>query len=150
MNEQPISKNIDITPERYFELIAKTEEELDNNAIYLLQIENFNKKINNFQELAEEGMLTEPSASILAEYNNLTRALLRKENRTAQEDEIVSRIVPEQIDENQNNIVQMRTRTKKNQHYMPTNKAGHIDAVIILIMLLNIGFIIAMTILGNR
>lgn len=150
MNEQPISKNIDITPARYFELIAKTEEELNSNAIYLLQIENFNKKINNFQELAEEGMLTEPSASILAEYNNLTRTLLRKENRTAQEDEIVSQIVPEQIDENQNNIVQMRTRTKKNQHYMPTNKAGHIDAVIILIMLLNIGFIIAMTILGNR
>ena len=150
MNEQPISKNIDITPERYFELIAKTEEELNSNAIYVLQIENFNKKINNFQELAEEGMLTEPSESILAEYNNLTRSLLKKENRTALEDEIVKELAPEQIDETQNNVVQMRTRIKKNQYYTPTSNAGHIDAIIILIMLLNIGFIIAMTILGNR
>ena len=149
MSEKTLSNNENgISIERFFDLIAMTEEEINSNAIYMLQIEEFKHKIKNFQEWEEASMLTEPALSLLQQFNQKARALLNKENRTVQEDEIVQQLTFDS-DDVQENAVTM-SRVKKKQANVPTNKAGHIDAVIILIMLLNIGFIIAMTILGNR
>ncbi len=152
-NETKTEAILDINT--YFEIIAKPEEEVKeflkdpkNNILFT----NFESIIEDAKELEKGGILPESATFIFPKYYEYVSALKEKENRTPREEIIVTKYYNEmkEKEEKDNNIVPMRTRTKENNYYKPTSKAGYIDAAVILIMLLNIGFIVAMTILGNR
>lgn len=156
MNTNETETNVILPIDQYFEIIAKPEEEVKN----ILKDHQTNRAFNNFEALIlqakglEKGEILPESANfILPRYYQKIFELIEKENRTPREEILVTQYYNEMKpqEEQKNNIVPMRTRTKeKNDYYRPTSKAGYIDATVILIMLLNIGFIVAMTILGNR
>lgn len=163
MNTNETETNIILPIDQYFELIAKPEEEVQEflkNPKNNIAFTNLEYTIQKAEELEngnnkehEEGILPESANFILPQYYQKISELKEKENRTPREEILVTEYYNEMKtqEEQENNIVPMRTRTKeKNEYYRPTSKAGYIDATIILIMLLNIGFIVAMTILGNR
>ena len=158
MNTNETETNIILPIDQYFELIAKPEEEVQEflkNPKNNIALTNFEYTIQKAEELEngndkehEGGILPESANFILPKYHQKISELKEKENRTPREEILVTKYYNEmeQKEKQENNIVPMRTRT----YYRPTSKAGYIDATIILIMLLNIGFIVAMTILGNR
>jgi len=163
MNTNETETNIILPIDQYFELIAKPEEEVQEflkNPKNNIAFTNLEYTIQKAEELEngngkdhEGGILPESANFILPRYYEKISELKEKENRTPREEILVTEYYNEMKtqEEQENNIIPMRTRTKeKNDYYRPTSKAGYIDATIILIMLLNIGFIVAMTILGNR
>lgn len=155
MNKEA-KQNIILSVKEYFEVISWPEEKVEeflsdpkNNIAFT----NFKDTIRMAEELDngngidnEGGILPKSAGSILQEYQKEIAKLLEKENKTTREEALISKYYKEPEQE----VVPIRTRTKENNYEMPTNKAGYIDATVILIMLLNIGFILAMTILGNR
>lgn len=164
MNTERERETIEIGMEEYFRLIALPEEELqqilESDATKKVAFDRFEKYINQCEELEngngidhEGGLLPDSAKPILNLYQQyITTKLKEKETRTPREERLVEKYCKEQnqTEDDKNNVVPIRTRMKEQNYYTPNNKAGYIDATIILVMLLNIGFIVAMTILGGR
>ncbi len=124
-------KNNLITTEEYFEILNKndlTPEELRKKAYF----EDFIKRCKKY-----EAYISPAAQSILSEYNSKTMALDSKENKTIYEENVLKDFQAAFED----NLEINKTKKRK------LVKAGYIDASIILAVLLNVGFIIALSLL---
>lgn len=161
MNTNEQKTNVILSVEEYFKAIALPENELEEflkNPKNNIAFTNFENHIQMAEELdngngidQEGGILPDSASFVLQQFHQKVSELIGKENKTPREEALVKKYYKQETTEERENIVPLsRTRTKEKEYYTSTNKAGYIDATIILIMLLNIGFIVAMTILGNR
>ena len=122
----------------YFELLKKdhlTPKELSQKNI-------FENRIRRCEEYSS--YISPATESIYSEYKKQMAALFTKENLTPFENEV---------------LIDYQTRlsetdkggsTEEDDYIKKLAKAGYINATIILVMILNIGFIIAMALLGRR
>lgn len=132
------SSNENFTVEEYFEILKKdifTSKEINQKNIF----ENYIKKCEEYSLY-----LSPAVESIYSEYKKQMAALFTKENLTPFENEV---------------LIDYQTRlsetdkggsTEEDDYIKKLAKAGYINATIILVMILNIGFIIAMALLGRR
>ena len=74
---------------------------------------------------------------VYSEYQRKLKELANKENNVITEYE--ERVPNENLEE-----------TEDSTRKLVKNKSGYIDATVILVIILNIGFIIAMALLGNK
>ena len=125
--------NKPIITEEYFEILSKQN----------LKPEDIVKKnsYENFIKLCKkyEPYISPAAQSILSEYNSRTMALDSKENKTAYEENVLKDF--QSVFNEEENLENNNGPVRK------LLKAGYIDASIILAVLLNIGFIIALSIL---
>lgn len=134
MNMNSQNNNL-ITSSEYFELLKKTE---------LTPIESSQKK--SFEDFIKqcqkyEELISPASQSILTQYNTKSLELANNENRTSHEEAV--------LEEFKNGFIQNENLTQEGPS-RKLAKAGYIDAAVILTIILNVGFIVAMTILGAR
>ena len=126
-----------ITVDEYFKLLDK-----DNLTIEEMSQKNaFKKFILDCQEY--ESLISPAAQSILADYNNKLLSLETKKNKTSHEENVLKEF---------QNTFQEQESNENKEYSGPTrnlSKAGYMDATIILALLLNVGFIIAMVILGS-
>lgn len=133
-----------VTVDEFFRLIALKEDTFKENTLYLAQIETFRTFIKSCQELEAQGLEPESSTSYLNDFYRHAVKLqqMQEEERTELQQEVI-KMVPEELLEKEKEMI--RTRNIK-----PSNNSGYVNAFIILVVLLNIGFILAMTILAGR
>ncbi len=130
------SENEIITVEEYFTLLSKTEE--------LTPKEIMQKKIfEDFITRCEENssLISPATESIYAEYKRKLASLVAKENPTPQEVTVITDFREKMESQEMN---QEASYTRK------LDKAGYVSATVVLVILLNIGFIVAMALLGNH
>ncbi len=141
MNSQP--NNI-ITPREYKELIALS----NPDPIQIMKIKNYEDFLNNCAYLEQKGLLPEAADSIVSENNMNTMELANKENRTLQEEKVVENFqnALDRDEEDYDNIINFE---KAKTRIRTIAKAGYIDVTFVLISLLNLGFIIAMSLISR-
>lgn len=124
-----------ITVEQYFNIL--NQESLKPEEI--VQKASFEKYIQMCRTY--ESYLSPAAQSILSSYNAHVMAMGTKENKTSHEESVLKDFQSafEKTDETLNQDGPVRTLTK----------SGYIDATIILAVILNLGFIIAMTMIGS-
>jgi len=123
-----------ITTEEYFQILGK--ENLSD--IERIQKERYEKHIKLSQQY--EDFLSPAAQNVLNVHNSRTMELGNKENKTLHEENVLKDF-QSAFESHQNNL----------EHEGPVRRlaqSGFIDAGIILAILLNVGFIIAMAILG--
>lgn len=123
-----------ITTEEYFQILSKE----NISDIERVQKERYERHIKFSQQY--EDFLSHAAQDILTTHNSKTMELGNKENKTSHEENVLKDF-QSAFESRQNNL----------EHEGPVHrlaKAGFIDATIILTILLNVGFIIAMAILG--
>ncbi len=121
-----------VTPQDYFQILSKEENLTPKERSQKMLFENFIancEKNRNLLSPAVEDVYLEYQKELEKLYNNSN--LVKKEKQ---------------------NIINFDLRKEEQKEYTRklTNKAGYINATIILVMILNIGFIIAMALLGNK
>lgn len=121
-----------VTPQDYFQILNKEENLTPKERSQKMLFENFIancEKNRNLLSPAVEDVYLEYQKELEKLYNNSN--LVKKEKQ---------------------NIINFDLRKEEQKEYTRklTNKAGYINATIILVMILNIGFIIAMALLGNK
>ena len=120
-----------ITPTEYFNISAKkekTEKEIED----LQTFQDFIKECETYPNHATPAM-----QDVYSEYQRKLKELANKENNVITEYE--ERVPNENLEE-----------TEDSTRKLLKNKSGYIDATVILVIILNIGFIIAMALLGNK
>ena len=138
MNQEVLDNKI--TPEEYFTILSQ---ERDLTPKEVMQKRIFEKE---FLENCEEHSyhLSQATEDVYGEYHNRMAALISKENKTLLEIEVLEKyqkwILERENKENNEEIVRK----------LSNDKGGYVNATIILVMILNIGFIIAMTLLGSK
>lgn len=138
MNQEVLDNKV--TPEEYFAILAQ---ERDLTPKEVMQKRIFEKEfLENCEKYSYH--LSQATEDVYGEYHNKMAALISKENKTILEIEAVEKYQKWVLDvENkENNEVIVRK--------LSNDKGGYINATIILVMILNIGFIIAMTLLGSK
>lgn len=133
-----MSKELDkiITPEEYYKELINKENKTPEE---LMKIQRYEQYIRDCQDLDNLGLLPESAQKNFTKHSSNIINLITKENKTEAEKKAI---------ENYQN----GTEVNKKELEVPTrklSKAGYVDATIILVVLLNIGFIIAMAILGR-
>ena len=138
LEEMNINNNT-VTTEDYFRILEQIEP--------LSPIDGSKKqRYRAFITMCENNLpfLDDESQQIYGEYKKELLRLYQKNNPTPLEKEEMevyeSRMNNVNTNEEEKGIGLSRTRSK----------AGYVDAVVILVLLLNIGFIIAMAILGSK
>lgn len=134
MNTQTNDKIISI--EEYFNILGK-ESKLD--AKETVQKEEMKNYLEDCQALEDKGLLPESARPSLAKYEQKMVELQEKEKKTQLEQ---AELIKFQAKEEQK-------QEEKEYGRVLNKKAGYVDAVVILVVLLNVGFIIAMAILGS-
>lgn len=127
-----------VTVEEYFSILAN-----DGNITpkEMMQKKRFEWFINNCEKNPD--LLSDATEKIYAKYKNHLASLSEKENQTQLEQDIV-------IDY-QRKVLEMGKEENEEEVYTrKLNKAGYVNATIILVMILNIGFIIAMALLESK
>lgn len=126
-----------VTVEEYFAILRKTE---PLNPVE----ESKRNRFKDFLLMCEKNALTldQDSRDICTEYRKELAKLYYKENPTPLEKEEM-----ETYEMKMNNS---NTDTEENGYQRSLLKAGYVDATVILVLLLNIGFIIAMALLGSK
>ncbi len=120
-----------ITVEEYFDLLKKTEELTNEEILQKKAFENFIEKCETHSEY-----ISPATENIYADYKRKLVNLSVIEDKTPQELDLVNNF--------QN---KMQENQEENNYTRKLDKAGYISATVMLIMLLNIGFIIAMALL---
>jgi hypothetical protein len=123
------------TTDEYFKILNQDK----LNPSDLTKKESYEDFIENCQKY--EDIITPATQSVLASYNSKLMNLSSKENKTSYEEEVVKNFKAPF----QNQAEAERT----NGPVRKLAKSGFIDATIIIVIILNIGFTIAMTILGR-
>lgn len=136
MNTDPMD-NIPTT-EEYFAILAKENDLTPKEVIKKRRFEWF---ITNCEKNPD--LLSDATEDVYAKYKNYMITLSEKENKTPLEQETVNGY--------QQKILEMGKEENEEEVYTrKLNKAGYVNATIILVMILNIGFIIAMALLGSK
>ena len=127
-----------ISVENYFNLLAKKSK---LEVIEEVQMNEMKRYLTYCFELEKKGILPESALPSLAKYREKINALQEKEA------EDLTRLESLEVENYQQSF-----HNQEDENYKRTlhQKSGYVDAIIILAALLNVGFIIAMTILGNR
>ncbi len=124
-----------ITPEEYSILIAK--ENLAPDEILMKDI--YERFIKDQNQLDEVGLAPVSSEKLASEHTQNVMSLLDKPEKTTHEEKVLNEL-KERLEKPVENIVEGDfTRTRK--------KAGYIDVAVLLVVILNIGFIVAMALL---
>lgn len=124
-----------ITTEKYFNIL--NQESLKPEEI--VQKESYEKYIKMCKQY--DGLISPAAQSILNDYNSRVMAIGTKEAKTSHEESVLKDF-QSAFENNEEQLSQSGpTRT--------LTKAGYVDATVILVILLNVGFIVAMTILGS-
>lgn len=128
-----------VTAEEYFAILASDGDLTPKDKMQKKRFEWF---ITNCEKNLD--LLSPAAEDIYAKYKNYLAALSEKENKTELEQGIVI--------EYQRKVLEMEKEENVQEEYTRklVNKAGYVNALIILVMLLNIGFIIAMALLGSK
>ncbi len=126
-----------VTVEEYFTILAK-EGNLTPKDI--MQKKRFESFITDCEKNPD--LLSPATEDVYAEYKKHLAALPSKENPTQYEKEVI-------IDY-QRKVLEMEEQNEQEAYTKKLDKAGYVNATIILIMILNIGFIIAMALLGSK
>lgn len=137
MNSQQLDNKTNqstITVDEYFSLCQANDLKTED----LIKKKKFEKFILLCQEYEQN--LTPEAESILKEYRNKQMALVAKQN--IPEDQKFNLMNFPNEEETVNNI-------EENAPVRKLSKAGYVDSTIILIVLLNLGFIVALTFLGK-
>lgn len=127
-----------ITVDEYFSLLAK------NDALTAEE----NKSKTSFEEFIRqcktyEDLLSPAAAEVYANYQKGLANIYSKPEHTPKEDTVIYNF-QEDIDKKNKEIDEERALTRK------LDKAGFVNATIILVMILNVGIMIAMILLGNK
>lgn len=128
------------TVSEYMQIISKKDEkalsseEESKKKVFEAYIEDCEFYENQF------GMLSQATSDIYHRYKDELRKLQQKEKPSKLEVEVLEKFKRKMENKNIDN-----NYTRK-----LTNKSGYINAIVILVMILNIGFIIAMALLGNK
>lgn len=125
-----------ITVDQYFRLVEKN----DLNPEEKVKIGTFETFIRLCKKY--ESLISEAALSVLKEYNSKVMSLANKESKNSHEENILKEF-NSSFEESSEKIVSVGAPTRK------LTKAGYIDATIILTILLNIGFIVAVTLIGR-
>lgn len=129
-----------ITVEEYIELL-NSENELTPQQI--IQMNSFETFIANCEKYS---LYLSPAAEkIYSQYKKELAKIYTKEKRTKHENNVLLNFEKKVLEMNNNENENSEEFTRK-----LTNKAGYVNAAIILVMILNIGFIIAMALLGSK
>lgn len=127
-----------VTVEEYFAILAKKDGLTPKDT---MQKNHFEEFITNCEKNPD--LLSPAAQDIYAEYKKYLAALSTKENQTQLEQDII-------IDY-QKKVSEMEEQEQEQDYTRKlVDKAGYVNATIILVMLLNIGFIIAMALLVNK
>lgn len=126
-----------VTVEEYFAILAR-EGNLTPKDI--MQKKRFEWFITNCEK--NQDLLSPATEDIYAKYKKCLVSLSLKENQTQAEKEIV-------IDY-QRKVLEMEEEKEQEYTRKLVDKAGYVNATIIIVMILNIGFIIAMALLGSK
>ena len=130
-----------ITTDEYFQLLSK-ENLSDIEKIQKAKYERYIKLSQQYEDL-----LSPAAQDILNKYNSKTRELVLKENRSIQEENKIKEF--QSILEAKQDSLKLVHNKKINSSMKNFANAGYIDATIVLAIILNIGFIVAMTFLGK-
>lgn len=123
-----------VTVEEYFAILAKKDGLTPKET---MQKNHFEEFITNCE--ANPDLLSPAAEDIYAKYKKYLAAISTKENQTPLEQGIL-------IDYQK----KVSEREEEQEYTRKLDKAGYVNATIILVMLLNIGFIIAMALLGRK
>lgn len=124
-----------ITTEQYFDILS--QESLKPEEI--IQKVSYEKFISMCRQY--DGLISPAAQSILNEYNSRVMTIGTKETKTSHEESILNDFQSAFKNNEENLSQEGPTRTLA--------KAGYINATIILAILLNVGFVIAMAMLGS-
>lgn len=124
-----------ITTDEYFNIL-KQENLKPEDIIKKVSYEKYIKLCNEYEEF-----LSPAAQSILNTHNSKTMELSSKENKTPYEDAV--------LNEFKSTFEQNQQQLNNDGPVRKLAKAGYVDATIILVVLLNLGFIIAVTIIGG-
>ncbi|MCI9280496.1 MAG: hypothetical protein HFJ02_06850 [Bacilli bacterium] len=134
-NNKTLSINDIITPEEYSNLIAKENLAPDE----AMKKDIYERFIQDQNELDEVGLAPVSSEKIASEHTQNVMSLMEKTEKTTHEEKVLNEW-KERLEKPAENVVEGDfTRTRK--------KAGYIDVVVLLVVILNIGFIVAMALL---
>lgn len=125
-----------ISVEEYFNLL--NQEEL--NEIQQFQKRRFENFIQNCENYLD--VLTDETKKVYADYQKGFSKLYTKENRTNHEENLLMSY--------ERKMEEIKTDEVCDEYTRKLSKAGYVNATIILVMILNIGFIIAMALLGSK
>ncbi len=99
----------------------------------------YERFIQDQNELDEVGLAPVSSEKIASEHTQNVMSLMEKTEKTTHEEKVLNEW-KERLEKPAENVVEGDfTRTRK--------KAGYIDVVVLLVVILNIGFIVAMALL---
>ena len=129
-----------ITVEEYIYLLNKKNELTPQEQIQVDSFENFIKNCEKYVSY-----LSPAVKKIYYQYKKELAKVYTKEKRINNENKNL--IEFEKLEENKR-VVEFETINPYTRKL--TNRAGYVNATIILVMILNIGFIIAMALLGNK
>ena len=129
---------MNITVNQYFILLEKDPSELKPDE--KIKIKSFNTFIRLCKKY--ESLISDAALDILKEYNSRIVSLTKKENKTTHEEQVLKEF-QSALENSNEEVLANNSPTRK------LTKAGYIDATVILIILLNIGFIVAITIIGG-
>lgn len=122
-----------ITLEEYRNLIAKE----NLTPVEMMQKEIYERFIEDQNELALRGIAPVSSEKLAAEHSQYAIELMNKPEKTTHEEKVL--ISFQERLENKKSMEADYTRIRK--------KAGYIDVAVLLVVILNIGFIVAMALL---
>ena len=128
-----------ITTSEYFNLLNK-ENLNPEDIIKKVSYEKYIKLCKEYEDL-----LSPAAESILKEHNSKVMELSTKENKTIYEDAVLKEF---QSTFEQNNEVSKTNDGPVRKRNLAN--AGYVDATIVLVILLNLGFIIAMALIGAK
>lgn len=124
-----------ITTEQYFNILNK--ESLRPEEV--IQKESYEKYINLCKQY--DGLISPAAQSILSDYTSRLMSIGAKENKTAHEETVLKDF--------QSDFKNNEEQLNQNGPTRTLAKAGYVNATIILTLLLNVGFVIAMSLLGR-
>ncbi len=136
MNTQQ-NEYIGVTTERYKELLEK-EKTTPLTIAEMAEKKEYENYFAARDDLDKKGILPTSAQEEHSKETMMAMEFANKETRTPSEENIVQLTFKEQ---NQNQELEEPSRK--------LSKAGYVDATVILVVLLNLGFIIAMAILGR-
>lgn len=134
-----------ITVEEYTQLLNKEEELTPQEQIQVNSFENFIKNCEKYSNY-----LSPAVERIYSQYQKELAKIYTKEKRTKNENKVLVKFENQilKTENEENNVVNFENENQYTRKL--TNKAGYVNATIILVMILNIGFIIAMALLGSK
>lgn len=121
-----------VTVEEYFTLLKKTEELSPKEIMQKKEFEDFIERCENNAEF-----ISPATESVYAEYQRKLANLSVEETKTPQEIALLTEY-QEKME---------KSKEEENVYVKKLDKAGYASAIVILTMLLNIGFIVAMALL---